>query len=129
MNLSELYIRRPITTTLVTIGILIFGWMSYQTLPISYLPNVDYPTIQVTASRPGASPETMSAAIARPLEKQFSSIAGLDSLTSTSTLGKTQLTLQFNLSRKIDDAAQDVEAAISASSGQIPNDLPNPPYL
>jgi hydrophobic/amphiphilic exporter-1 (mainly G- bacteria), HAE1 family len=127
MNLSELYIRRPIMTTLVTIGILIFGWMSYQTLPISYLPNVDYPTIQVTASRPGASPENMSASVSRPLEKQFSSIAGLDTLSSTSTLGKTQLTLQFNLSRNIDDAAQDVEAAIQASSGQIPNDLPNPP--
>jgi hydrophobic/amphiphilic exporter-1 (mainly G- bacteria), HAE1 family len=127
MNLSELYIRRPIMTTLVMIGILIFGWMSYQTLPISYLPNVDYPTIQVTASRPGASPENMSASVSRPLEKQFSSIAGLDTLSSTSTLGKTQLTLQFNLSRNIDDAAQDVEAAISASSGQVPNDLPNPP--
>jgi hydrophobic/amphiphilic exporter-1 (mainly G- bacteria), HAE1 family len=127
MNLSEIYIRRPIMTTLVMIGILIFGWMSYQLLPISYLPNVDYPTIQVSASRPGASPENMAAAVARPLEKQFSSIAGLDSLSSTSTLGKTQLTLQFNLSRNIDDAAQDVEAAISASSGQVPNDLPNPP--
>jgi hydrophobic/amphiphilic exporter-1 (mainly G- bacteria), HAE1 family len=127
MNLSELYIRRPIMTTLVMLGILIFGWMSYQTLPISYLPNVDYPTIQVSASRPGASPENMAASVARPLEKQFSSIAGLDSLNSTSTLGKTQLTLQFNLSRNIDDAAQDVEAAISASSGQVPNDLPNPP--
>jgi hydrophobic/amphiphilic exporter-1 (mainly G- bacteria), HAE1 family len=127
MNLSEIYIRRPIMTTLVMVGILIFGWMSYQKLPISYLPNVDYPTIQVSASRPGASPENMAAAVARPLEKQFSSIAGLDSLSSTSTLGKTQLTLQFNLSRNIDDAAQDVEAAISASSGQVPNDLPNPP--
>jgi hydrophobic/amphiphilic exporter-1 (mainly G- bacteria), HAE1 family len=127
MNLSELYIRRPIMTTLVMVGILIFGWMSYQLLPISYLPNVDYPTIQVSASRPGANPENMAAAVARPLEKQFSSIAGLDSLSSTSTLGKTQLTLQFNLSRNIDDAAQDVEAAISASAGQIPNDLPNPP--
>ncbi len=127
MNLSELYIRRPIMTTLVMVGILIFGWMSYQTLPISYLPNVDYPTIQVTASRPGASPDNMSASVARPLEKQFSSIAGLDTLSSSSTYGKTQLTLQFNLSRNIDDAAQDVEAAIQASSGQIPNDLPNPP--
>jgi hydrophobic/amphiphilic exporter-1 (mainly G- bacteria), HAE1 family len=127
MNLSELYIRRPIMTTLVMVGILIFGWMSYQTLPISYLPNVDYPTIQVTASRPGASPENMSSSVSRPLEKQFSSIAGLDTLSSTSTLGKTQLTLQFNLSRQIDDAAQDVEAAIAASAGQIPNDLPNPP--
>lgn len=127
MNLSELFIRRPIMTTLVMVGMLIFGWMSYQSLPISDLPNVDYPTIQVTAARPGASPETMAAAVARPLEKQFSSIAGLDTLNSTSTYGKTQLTLQFNLSRRIDDAAQDVEAAIAAAAGQIPNDLPNPP--
>jgi len=127
MNLSELFIRRPIMTTLVIIGILIFGLMSYRLLPISDLPSVDYPTIQVSASRPGATPETMAASVARPLEKQFSSIAGLDSLNSTSTLGSTQITLQFNLSRSIDDAAQDVEAAISAASGQIPNDLPNPP--
>jgi HAE1 family hydrophobic/amphiphilic exporter-1 len=127
MNLSELFIRRPIMTTLVMAGILIFGWMSYRSLPISDLPNVDYPTIQVSASRPGASPETMAASVARPLEKQFSSIAGLDSLNSTSTLGRTQITLQFNLKRSIDDAAQDVEAAISAASGQIPDDLPNPP--
>ena len=108
-------------------AILIFGWMSYGLLPISDLPNVDYPTIQVTAARPGASPETMAASVARPLEKQFSSIAGVDSLNSTSTLGHTQITLQFDLSRNIDDAAQDVESAIAAASGQIPNDLPNPP--
>lgn len=127
MNLSELFIRRPIMTTLVMVGILIFGLMSYTKLPISDLPSVDYPTIQISARRPGASPETMAASVARPLEKQFSSIAGLDSLNSTSTLGSTQITLQFNLSRSIDDAAQDVEAAISSASGQIPNDLPNPP--
>ncbi|OUL21667.1 acriflavine resistance protein B [Nostoc sp. RF31YmG] len=127
MNLSELFIRRPIMTTLVMLGILIFGFMSYRQLPISDLPSVDYPTIQVSAARPGASPETMAASVGRPLEKQFSSIAGLDSLNSTSTLGKTQITLQFNLSRNIDDAAQDVEAAIAAASGQVANDLPNPP--
>ncbi|XZN91279.1 MAG: efflux RND transporter permease subunit [Microcoleus sp.] len=127
MNLSELFIRRPITTTLIMAAILIFGWMSYGLLPISDLPNVDYPTIQVTAARPGASPETMAASVARPLEKQFSSIAGVDLLNSTSTLGHTQITLQFDLSRNIDDAAQDVESAIASASGQIPNDLPNPP--
>ncbi|PSB29005.1 acriflavine resistance protein B [filamentous cyanobacterium Phorm 46] len=127
MNLSEPFIRRPIMTTLVMAAILIFGWMSYRLLPISDLPNVDYPTIQVSASRPGASPETMAASVARPLEKQFSSIAELDTLTSTSTSGKTQITLQFNLSHNIDDAAQDVESAISSAAGQIPNDLPNPP--
>ncbi|WP_375514759.1 efflux RND transporter permease subunit [uncultured Nostoc sp.] len=127
MNLSEPFIRRPIMTTLVMAAILIFGFMSYRLLPISDLPSVDYPTIQVSAARPGASPETMAASVARPLEKQFSSIAGLDSLNSTSTLGQTQITLQFNLSRNIDDAAQDVEAAISGASGQIADDLPNPP--
>lgn len=127
MNLSELFIRRPIMTTLVMVGILIFGLMSYNSLPISALPNVDYPTIQVSASRPGASPQTMADSVARPLEKQFATIAGLDSLSSTSTLGNTQIALQFNLDRNIDDAAQDVEAAIAATSGQIPNDLPNPP--
>ncbi|MEH2422172.1 MAG: efflux RND transporter permease subunit [Nostoc sp.] len=127
MNLSEPFIRRPIMTTLVMAAILIFGFMSYRLLPISDLPSVDYPTIQVSAARLGASPETMAASVARPLEKQFSSIAGLDSLNSTSTLGQTQITLQFNLSRNIDDAAQDVEAAISGASGQIATDLPNPP--
>lgn len=127
MNLSEIFVRRPIMTTLVMAAILIFGFMSYRLLPISDLPSVDYPTIQVSAARPGASPETMAASVARPLEKQFSSIAGLDSLNSTSTLGRTQITLQFNLDRNIDDAALDVESAISSASGQIPNDLPNPP--
>ncbi|MDF5725233.1 MAG: efflux RND transporter permease subunit [Rhizonema sp. PD37] len=127
MNISEIFIRRPIMTTLVMVGILIFGVMSYRLLPISDLPSVDFPTIQVTALRPGGSPETMASSVARPLEKQFSSIAGLDSLNSTSTLGSTQLTLQFNLNRDIDDAAQDVQAAISAAAGQMPKDLPNPP--
>jgi hydrophobic/amphiphilic exporter-1 (mainly G- bacteria), HAE1 family len=127
MNLSEIFIRRPIMTTLVTAATIIFGWMSYNSLPISDLPNVDYPTIQVSAAREGASPETMANSVTRPLEKQFSSIAGLDLLTSSSTLGKAQITLQFNLTRGIDDAAQDVEAAIAAASGLIPNDLPNPP--
>jgi hydrophobic/amphiphilic exporter-1 (mainly G- bacteria), HAE1 family len=127
MNLSEIFVRRPIMTTLVMVAILIFGSMSYRLLPISDLPSVDYPTIQVTASRPGASPETMAAAVTRPLEKQFSSIAGLDTLNSTTTLGQSQLTLQFNLSRSIDDAAQDVGGAIAATAGQIPNDLSSPP--
>ncbi len=127
MNLAELFIRRPIMTTLVMIGILIFGLMSYRLLPISDLPTVDYPTIQVSASRPGASPETMAKSVARPLEKQFASIAGLNSLNSTSALGSTQITLQFDLSRNIEAASQDVEAAINAAAGQIPSDLPNPP--
>ncbi|OKH41820.1 acriflavine resistance protein B [Calothrix sp. HK-06] len=127
MNLSELYIKRPIMTTLVMVSIVIFGFMAYRLLPISDLPNVDFPTIQVTASRPGASAETMASSVTRPMEKQFSAIPGLSTLSSTSAMGSTQITLQFDLNRNIDDAAQDVQAALSAIGGQIPKDLPNPP--
>ncbi|MEH1824553.1 MAG: efflux RND transporter permease subunit [Nostoc sp.] len=127
MNISELFIRRPIMTTLVMVGILIFGLLSYQQLPVSDLPNVDYPTLQVTANLPGASPETMAASVATPLEQQFSSIAGLSSINSTSSLGTTQLTLQFDLNRDIDGAAQDVQSAISKGAKQLPTNMPNPP--
>lgn len=127
MNPAEIFIRRPIATTLVMIGILIFGLMSYSLLPISDLPKIDYPTIQVSASLPGASPSTMASSVASPLEKQFSSIGGIDSFNSTSALGSTQITLQFDLSRDIDAAAQDVESAINAAAGQLPPNLPNPP--
>ncbi|MEH2104830.1 efflux RND transporter permease subunit [Nostoc sp.] len=127
MNISELFIRRPIMTTLVMVGILIFGLISYQQLPVSDLPNVDYPTLQVTANLPGASPETMAASVATPLEQQFSSIAGLSSMNSTSSLGTTQLTLQFDLNRDIDGAAQDVQSAISKGAKQLPTNMPNPP--
>ncbi|QLE41616.1 efflux RND transporter permease subunit [Nostoc sp. C052] len=127
MNISEPFIRRPIMTTLVMIGILIFGLLSYQQLPVSDLPNVDYPTLQVTANLPGASPETMAASVATPLEQQFSSIAGLSSMNSTSSLGTTQLTLQFDLNRDIDGAAQDVQSAISKGAKQLPTNMPNPP--
>lgn len=120
MNISELFIRRPIMTTLVMIGILVFGLMSYRLLPVSDLPNVDFPTIQVSASLPGASPETMASSVATPLEKQLSTIAGLDSMNSTSSLGSTRITLQFNLSRQIDGVAQDVQAAISKAAKQLP---------
>jgi len=104
MNLTELFIRRPIMTTLVMLAILLFGVMGYRLLPVSDLPNVDFPTILVTANLPGASPDTMASSVATPLERQFSTIAGLDSMTSTSALGLTQVTLQFNLSRNIDAA-------------------------
>jgi HAE1 family hydrophobic/amphiphilic exporter-1 len=114
-------------TTLVMFGILLFGITGYRLLPVSDLPNVDFPTIQVTASLPGASPETMASAVATPLEKQFSTIAGLDSMTSSSRLGTTQIVLQFNLSRNIDAAAQDVQAAISVAQGNLPDDMTNPP--
>ncbi|WP_414573971.1 efflux RND transporter permease subunit [Nostoc sp. CCY 9925] len=127
MNISQLFIRRPIMTTLVMVGILIFGLMSYQQLPVSDLPNVDYPTLQVTANLPGASPETMASSVATPLEQQFSSIAGLSSMNSTSSLGSAQMTLQFDLNRDIDGAAQDVQSAISKAARQLPTNMPNPP--
>ncbi len=127
MNLPELSIRRPVMTTLLMIGLLLFGIMAYRLLPVSDLPNVDFPTIQVQASLPGASPETMASSVATPLERQFSTIAGLDSMTSSSLLGSTQIVLQFNLSRNIDAAAQDVQAAITAASRQLPSDMPSPP--
>ena len=126
-GLSDIFIHRPVMTTLVMFGILLFGITGYRLLPVSDLPNVDFPTIQVTASLPGASPETMASAVATPLEKQFSTIAGLDSMTSSNTLGTTQIVLQFNLSRNIDAAAQDVQAAISVAQGNLPDDMTNPP--
>src|SRR3989441_9418373 len=127
MNLAEIFIRRPIMTTLVTSSILIFGLMAYRYLPVNDLPNVDYPTIQVGASLPGANPETMASAVATPLERQFSTIAGLDSMSSVNTQGFTSITLQFNLNRNIDAAAQDVQAAIAGAAGQPPPGMPNPP--
>jgi HAE1 family hydrophobic/amphiphilic exporter-1 len=127
MNFSELFIRRPVMTTLVMSAILIFGFAGYRQLPVSDLPNVDFPTINVSASLPGASPETMAAAVATPLEKQFSTIAGISSMTSTSSQGATTITLQFELSRDIDAAAQDIQAAISIAQRQLPPDMPSPP--
>src|SRR5712691_7905844 len=127
MSISALFIRRPVMTTLVMLGILMFGLMAYRLLPVSNLPNVDFPTIQVNASLPGASPETMASAVATPLERQFSTIAGLDSMTSASYLGSTSVTLQFNLSRNIDAAAQDVASAIAAAARQLPPNMPAPP--
>jgi HAE1 family hydrophobic/amphiphilic exporter-1 len=127
MHFTELFIRRPVMTTLVMLAILLFGAMSYRYLPVSDLPNVDFPTILVSADLPGASPETMASAVATPLERQFSTIAGLDSMTSTNALGLTQITLQFNLNRNLDAAAQDVQAAIGKASKQLPPDMPNPP--
>jgi len=127
MNISEPFIRRPVMTTLVMIAILLFGAMAYRGLPVSDLPNVDFPTIQVSAGLPGASPETMAAAVATPLERQFSTIAGLDSMTSASGLGNTSITLQFDLNRNLDSAAQDVQSAISAAARQLPPNMPSPP--
>ena len=128
MNISGLFIRRPIATTLVMAAILLFGVMGYRLLPVSDLPNVDFPTINVSAGLSGANPETMASAVATPLEKQFSTIAGLDAMTSSSTQGGTSITLQFDLSRDIDGAAQDVQAAISRVQRQLPQDVLPPSF-
>ena len=129
MNLPEICIRRPVMTTLLTVALGLFGVMAYRLLPVSDLPNVDFPTIVVSASLPGATPETMASAVATVLEQQFSTIAGIDSMTSTSGTGGTQITLQFALERNIDAAAQDVQAAIAAVQRRLPTDLPSPPSL
>ncbi|MDQ3138245.1 MAG: efflux RND transporter permease subunit [Gemmatimonadota bacterium] len=128
MNFTGLFIRRPVMTTLVMAGILIFGLVAYRELPVSDLPAVDYPSISVTASLPGASPETMAASVATPLEKQFSTIPGIETMTSTSSQGSTQISLQFALSRDIDAAAQDVQAAISQGQRQLPQDILPPSF-
>src|SRR5437870_873512 len=128
MSISELFIKRPVMTTLVMAGILVFGLMAYRLLAVSNLPNVDFPTITVSASLPGASPETMASAVATPLEKQFSTIAGVDQMTSQSALGSTTITLQFTLDRNIDAAAQDVNAAISKPLRLLPSGILPPSY-
>ncbi|MBF0395214.1 MAG: efflux RND transporter permease subunit [Desulfobacterales bacterium] len=127
MNISIVFIKRPVMTTLLMMGILVFGIMGYQLLPVSELPNVDFPTIQVTANLPGASPETMAAAVATPLEREFSTIAGLDSISSSSSMGQTQITLQFAMDRDIDAVAQDVQTAIGKIQRNLPADMPSPP--
>jgi hydrophobic/amphiphilic exporter-1 (mainly G- bacteria), HAE1 family len=128
MNFTELFIRRPVMTTLVMAGMLIFGLVAYRQLPVSDLPAVDYPTISVSASLSGASPETMASSVATPLEKQFSTIPGVETMTSTSTQGSTSISLQFALSRDIDAAAQDVQAAISQAQRQLPRDVLPPSF-
>ena len=127
MSISEPFIRRPIATSLMMLGVLVFGIVAYSLLPVASLPNVDFPTITVTASYPGASPATMASAIATPLEQQFTAIPSLDQMTSLSGTGTTTITLQFNLARNIDGAAQDVQTAINAAGGLLPKDLPSPP--
>ena len=127
MSVSAGFIKRPIGTTLLALAILLIGIAVFPLLPIAPLPQVDFPTIQVSANLPGASPETMASNVAQPLERQFSLIAGLSQMTSTSGIGSTQITLQFDLNRAIDGAALDVQAAINASTGQLPANLPSPP--
>ncbi len=129
MNFTRIFIERPVMTTLVMIAILLFGVVGYMNLPVSDLPSVDFPTITVSASLPGASPTTMASSVATPLEQQFATIAGVDSMNSTSSLGTTSITLQFNLSRNLDGAAQDVQAAISTAQKKLPVGMPAPPSL
>src|SRR4030095_4847872 len=127
MSFTDTFIRRPVMTTLAMLGLLGFGLFAFRSLPVSDLPNVDFPTIQITASVPGASPETMASSVATPLEQQFSTIAGVDSMTSSSALGVTNITLQFNLNRDIDAAAQDVQSSIVAAQKLLPREMPSPP--
>ncbi len=127
MNIAEPFIKRPVATTLLVTSILIFGIMGYRLLPVSDLPTIDYPTIQVNANLPGASPDTMASSVATPLEKQFSTIAGVTSISSTNNQGSTNITLQFDLSRDIDSAAQDVQSMIARSARSLPPGMPSPP--
>ena len=129
MNLTALFIKRPVMTALVMMAILLFGIAGYRSLPVSDLPNIDFPTLQVQASLPGASPETMAASVATPLERQFSTVPGLDSMTSLSGRGQTNITLQFVLDRNIDGAAQDVQNAIAAVLRRLPPSMPAPPTV
>ena len=127
MNVSEVFIRRPIATSLLAVAILLAGMTAYMLLPVAPLPQVDMPTIQVSASLPGASPETMASSVATPLERRFGRIAGIAEITSTSSLGTTSVTLQFDLERDVDSAARDVQAAINAAGGELPANLPTRP--
>jgi HAE1 family hydrophobic/amphiphilic exporter-1 len=127
MNLSRIFIERPIMTALAMFAILLFGIVGYRALPVAALPSVDYPTIEVSAGLPGASPETMASSVATPLEREFSTIAGVQSMSSTNSQGNTQITIQFSIERNIDAAAQDILAAISKASGQLPPNMPHPP--
>jgi HAE1 family hydrophobic/amphiphilic exporter-1 len=127
MNLSRIFIQRPVMTALVTFAILLFGAVGFRALPVAALPSVDYPTIQVSAGLPGASPETMASSVATPLEREFATIAGIEQMSSTNSQGETEITVQFALSRSIDAAAQDIQAAISKAGGRLPPNMPRPP--
>src|SRR5919202_3932252 len=128
MDFVARFIRRPVMTTVLLFGLLLSGVFAWRSLAVSDLPNVDFPTITVSASLPGASPETMAASVATPLEKQFSTIAGIDNMTSSSQLGSTSITIQFSLERDVDAAAQDVQAAISATLRTLPQGIIPPSY-
>src|SRR5689334_20170250 len=127
MNFSAPFIRRPIGTSLLAIGLLLIGAVAYDFLPVASLPSIEFPTISVSVSRPGADPETMAATIAAPLERRLGEIAGVTEMTSRSSLGSTRIVIQFDLSREIDAAGRDVQAALNAALTDLPGDLPNLP--
>src|SRR5439155_1588194 len=127
MDLSELCIRRPVLTTLVTATFIVFGVFAYRLLPVAALPAVDFPTISVSATLPGASAENMAVAVAAPIERQMSTISGINSITSVSTLGRTQITILFNLNRNIDGAALDVQTALTVAQRRLPIEMTVPP--
>ena len=127
MTLSELCIRRPVLTTLITASFIVFGVFAYRLLPVSALPRVDFPTIEITATLPGASPETMAASVASPIERQLSTIAGISSMASTSSLGTTRIAIQFDLNRDIDAAALDVQTALTIAQRRLPVEMTTPP--
>src|SRR5690349_5146622 len=127
MNFSRPFIRRPIGTTLLAIGLFLLGIVAYQFLPVASLPNVEFPTISISASRPGADPNVMAATVAAPLERQLGTIAGVTEMTSVSSLGSTRITVQFDLSRSIEGAARDVQAALNAALTDLPGDMPTLP--
>ena len=129
MNISAPFIQRPIATSLLMVGLLVAGLVSYPLLPVAALPNVDYPTLQISAQLPGADPQTIASSIATPLEEQFGQIPGLTQMTSASALGNTQITLQFDLSRSLDGAVADTLSAINAATAQLPQNLPYPPTI
>src|SRR5260221_9953511 len=128
-SISEPFIRRPVGTTLLAIGLFLIGVVAYSFLPVAAVPNVDFPSIRVSATRPGADPSVMAATVAAPLERRLGEIAGIDQITSTSSLGTTSIQLQFAIGRNIDKAARDVQAAINASLADLPSDLPTLPRL
>src|SRR5215469_14160566 len=127
-SFSEAFIRRPVGTTLLAIGLFLVGAVAYRFLAVASMPTVDFPTIAITASRPGADPETMATSIAAPLERRLGEIAGVMELTSISSVGSTSIVVQFDLSRDIDGAAHDVQAAINAATTDLPSDLPTRPF-
>ena len=129
MNLAEPFVRRPVATTLLSLGLLLVGFTAYRTLPVSSLPNIDLPTIRVSASRPGADPETMASSVAAPLERRLGAISGVTEITSTSALGSATIALQFDTSRRVDKAAQDVQSAINAAAADLPSDMPTLPAV